>query len=186
MRALRIIAIALPFALAASACSKNTPGAELPSDPTVTGTPTATDPAQQPEQTAVATFVADPAACGGARDFARIYFSYGSDRLSASAQSSLDDNLDRLASCPEVCVQLVGWADDMEPEAVALSGARANAVGVYYVSNIEAANPDRYGVVPGGVHVDSRSSEDPSTGDSRVRYVETRTVVCPREAATTP
>lgn len=82
-----------------------------------------------------------PAICKTIREFNPVYFDYGSNQISSSAEKKLQENTDVLLKCPNLSVRVEGFASPDEPNAQALSEARARTVTDFYKE--EGVDPDR-------------------------------------------
>ncbi|WP_420455064.1 PKD domain-containing protein [Rubrivirga sp.] len=109
--------------------------------------------------------------CAGVAELNPVFFGYGATTLTADATGRLDENVEILRRCPDVCVTVNGYSDGSEPgDALRVSQARADAVVQYYVGQGIAA--DRLRAVGRGVDPDANSKEDPGPGDSRARRAD--------------
>jgi outer membrane protein OmpA-like peptidoglycan-associated protein len=105
-----------------------------------------------------------------------VFFEYGSDALTADARVRLDENVEILRRCPEICVRILGYSDGVEPNALALAQARADAVRDYYVA--QGIDADRLCPEGRGVDPEANPKEDPGPGDSRARRADSIPVSC--------
>ncbi|WP_420455065.1 PKD domain-containing protein [Rubrivirga sp.] len=109
--------------------------------------------------------------CASIAELNPVFFGYGATTLTADATGRLDENIEILRRCPDICVTVNGYSDGSEPgDALRVSQARADAVVQYYVGQGIAA--DRLRAVGRGVDPDANSKEDPGPGDSRARRAD--------------
>ena len=109
--------------------------------------------------------------CADITELNPVFFGYGSTTLTADATSRLDENIEILRRCPDVCVTINAYSDGSEPgDALRVSQARADAVLQYYVS--QGVDADRLRAVGLGVDPDANPKEDPGPGDSRARRAD--------------
>jgi len=73
-----------------------------------------------------------PAICTQVTEFNSAFFERNSSTLSADARDALSENLDVLERCPNLCVDIEGYASRSERSPDDLSEARADAVADYY------------------------------------------------------
>ncbi|MEO1480002.1 MAG: OmpA family protein, partial [Bacteroidota bacterium] len=78
--------------------------------------------------------------------------------------------------CPDLCVLIVGYADDQERNPLNLAEDRAGAVERYYIAN--GIDPARLTTEGRGIAPDSRSKEDPLPGDRNARRAESIPAEC--------
>jgi outer membrane protein OmpA-like peptidoglycan-associated protein len=117
--------------------------------------------------------VVDPF-CPQVTELNTVYFAPGMTSLSAEAQSRLDENIAVLERCPEICVQIVGYADSRERNPMRLSEGRADAVRAYYEAN--TISGDRLSAEGRGVAPDDQYKEDRGAGSRRAESIP---VPCP-------
>ncbi len=109
--------------------------------------------------------------CSDITELNPVFFGYGATTLTADATSRLDENIEILRRCPDICVLINGYSDGSEPgDAMRISQARADAVMNYYVA--QGIDMDRLRAVGRGVDPDANSKEDPGPGDSRARRAD--------------
>ena len=109
--------------------------------------------------------------CADITELNPVFFGYGATTLTADATSRLDENIEILRRCPDICVTINGYSDGSEPgDALRISQARADAVLQYYVS--QGVDRDRLRAVGRGVDPSANSKEDPGPGDSRARRAD--------------
>ena len=116
--------------------------------------------------------------CDEVSELNTAYFDYEMSSLSSDARSRLDENIEVLTRCPNICVVINGYADDQERDKLRLSERRADEVQAYYVTNgIDASRMVARGL---GEHPDSNSKEDPGPGDRNARRADSIPVDCSR------
>lgn len=108
--------------------------------------------------------------CDEITELNSVFFGYGSADLTADARARLDENIEILRRCPEICVTIYGYSDGDEPAPEATAQARADAVLAYYVS--QGIDEDRLRAVGRGTDPASNPKEDPGIGDSRARRAD--------------
>ncbi|PAP78128.1 PKD domain-containing protein [Rubrivirga marina] len=109
--------------------------------------------------------------CADITELNPVFFGYGATTLTADATSRLDENIEILRRCPDICVTINGYSDGSEPgDALRISQARADAVLQYYVG--QGIDAERLRAVGRGVDPDANSKEDPGPGDSRARRAD--------------
>ncbi len=90
-----------------------------------------------------------PAICMQVTELNSVYFEYNTSTLTEEAREALQENLDILTQCPNICVRIVGYAAPGERNAEDLAEARAEAVAAFYTdAGVEA---ERITVVVEGV-----------------------------------
>jgi PKD repeat protein len=82
----------------------------------------------------------EAAICRELTDLNAAFFNRNSSTLTDEALAALQDNVDILNECPNICVSIEGHAAPGERNAQSLSEARANAVEKYYIDNGVAAS----------------------------------------------
>ena len=108
--------------------------------------------------------------CADITELNSVFFGFGQSSLSADARQRLDENIEILRRCPDICVTINGFTDDRESDEMRLSQRRADAVRDYYEANdIDA---DRLRAVGRGQDPAANSKEDPGPGDSRARRAD--------------
>ena len=119
--------------------------------------------------TCTATVTVGDSYCADITELNPVFFGYGATTLTADATSRLDENIEILRRCPDICVTINGYSDGSEPgDAMRISQARADAVLQYYVS--QGVDADRLRAVGRGVGLGVNPKEDPGPGDSRARH----------------
>jgi outer membrane protein OmpA-like peptidoglycan-associated protein len=144
---------------------------------TYTATLTVTDAEGNTAVCTVTDTIADPF-CPAVTELNTVFFAPNSTTLTPEAQARLDENIAVLIRCPEICVQIIGYADSRERNPLRLSQARADAVQAYYVANTIA--PERLVAVGRGVAPDDIWKEDRGAGSRRVDSIPVR--ICPPPA----
>jgi PKD repeat protein len=76
-----------------------------------------------------------PAICTNVTEFNAAFFGRNSSTLSAEARDNLRDNLEILEQCPNLCVDVEGFASRAERNTDELSQDRADAVAEFYEDN---------------------------------------------------
>jgi outer membrane protein OmpA-like peptidoglycan-associated protein len=116
--------------------------------------------------------------CEEVRELNAVYFDFEMSSLSAEARSRLDENIELLRRCPDICVVINGYADPQETDQLRLSERRAQEVMDYYVSNgIDAGRLQARGL---GEAPACNPKEDPGPGDRNCRRAESIPVDCDR------
>ena len=82
----------------------------------------------------------EAAICRELTDLNAAFFNRNSSTLTDEAMAALQDNVDILNECPNICVSVEGYAAPGERSAQSLSEARANAVQKFYTDNGVAAS----------------------------------------------
>ncbi|MGB3542609.1 PKD domain-containing protein [Rubrivirga sp.] len=109
--------------------------------------------------------------CADITELNPVFFGYGAATLTADAMSRLDENIEILRRCPDICVTINAYSDGAEPgDAMRISQRRADAVMQYYVS--QGIDADRLRAIGRGVDPDANPKEDPGPGDSRARRAD--------------
>ena len=109
--------------------------------------------------------------CADITELNPVFFGYGATTLTADATSRLDENIEILRRCPDICVTINAYSDGSEPgDALRISQARADAVLQYYVS--QGIDRERLRAVGRGVDPSANPKEDPGPGDSRARRAD--------------
>ena len=167
--------VSVDFGDGASASSL--PATHSYSDPgTYTVTVTATNAYGSDSSTCTVT-VGD-SFCDEVTELNTVYFDYEMSSLSSEARSRLDENIEVLTRCPNICAVINGYADDQERDKLHLSERRADEVQAYYVANgIDESRIVARGL---GEHPDSNSKEDPGPGDRQARRADSIPVDCSR------
>ncbi len=112
--------------------------------------------------------------CPQVTELNTVFFAPGMTSLSAEAQSRLDENIAVLERCPDICVDIVGYADSRERNPMRLSEGRADAVRAYYEAN--TISGDRLSAEGRGVAPDDQYKEDRGAGSRRAESIP---VPCP-------
>ena len=109
--------------------------------------------------------------CQSVSELSAVNFEYGATRLTNDALSRLDESIEILRRCPDLCVTINGYSDGSEPgNALRTSQARANAVLDYYVA--QGIDGSRLRAVGRGVDPAAEPKEDPAPGDRLARRVD--------------
>ncbi len=109
--------------------------------------------------------------CADITELNPVFFGYGATTLTADATGRLDENIEILRRCPDICVTINAYSDGSEPgDAMRISQARADAVMQYYVG--QGIDADRLRAMGRGVDPSANSKEDPGPGDSRARRAD--------------
>ena len=114
--------------------------------------------------------------CADVSEFNSVYFDFGSSMLTADARDRLENNLDVLRRCPDICVLVRAYTDDRETDQIRLSQARADAIRDFYVEN--GIPMDRIRAEGLGEDPNANSKEDPEPGDSRARRGDSIPATC--------
>lgn len=110
--------------------------------------------------------------CEEVTELNTVFFNSGMSTLTADAQSRLDENIAVLERCPDIRVQIIGYADSRERDPVRLSQRRADAVRAYYEQNgIDGARLTMEGR---GVAPDDNFKEDRGASSRRVESIPLR------------
>jgi outer membrane protein OmpA-like peptidoglycan-associated protein len=144
---------------------------------TYTATLTVTDAEGRTAVCTVVVTVAD-AFCPAVTELNTVFFAPNSAVLTQEAQARLDENIAVLIRCPEICVQILGYADSRERNPMRISQARADAVHAYYVANTIAG--ERLVASGRGVAPDDVWKEDRGAGSRRADSIPVR--ICPPPA----
>ena len=100
-----------------------------------------------------------PEICTTVTDFNSAYFGQNSSTLSAEARDALRDNLEVLEQCPNLCVDVEGFASRAERDPDDLASDRADAVAEFYEDNgIDGDRIDAEGM--GGVGQTTKKGAD--------------------------
>lgn len=78
--------------------------------------------------------------CDEIAELNTVYFPQNSSVLTTEARAALQENLEILRECPNICVRIEGYAAPAERNPQQLSEARAEAVEQYYIDNGLAAS----------------------------------------------
>lgn len=109
--------------------------------------------------------------CADITELNPVFFGYGETTLTADAMSRLDENIEILRRCPDICVTINGYSDGSEPgDAMRISQRRADEVLQYYVA--QGIDAERLRAIGRGVDPDANPKEDPGPGDSRARRAD--------------
>ncbi|MEM6782469.1 MAG: PKD domain-containing protein [Bacteroidota bacterium] len=114
--------------------------------------------------------------CAEVSDLNTVYFDYGASSLTGDAQGRLDENIEVLERCPDLCVIVSAYTDDRESDKLRLSERRAGEVKAYYMEN--GIDESRIAARGLGEAPDSNSKEDPGPGDRNARRAESAPVDC--------
>ena len=107
--------------------------------------------------------------CADVAELNSVYFGFGASTLTAEAIELLDENLEILRRCPDICALIRAYTDGVEApnDAIRLSQARANAIRDYYVANgIDMSRLRAEGL---GVDPNANPKESVGRGDNRAR-----------------
>ena len=130
------------------------------------------------EDTCTATVEVGDTFCAEIRELNSVYLDFEMSSLSAEARSRLDENIELLRRCPEVCVVINGYADPQERDQLRLSDRRAQEAMAYYVANgIDESRITARGL---GEAPSCNPKEDPGPGDRNCRRVESIPTDCDR------
>ena len=105
--------------------------------------------------------------CADITELNPVFFGYRDVALTADGRSRLDENIEILRRCPDICVTINAFSDGQEGDAMRISQRRADAVRDYYVA--QGIDMGRLRAVGRGVAPDANPKEDPGPGDSRAR-----------------
>ena len=114
--------------------------------------------------------------CASVSEFNSVYFDFGSASLSATARELLDENIEQLQRCPDLCVLIRAYTDDRETDQIRLSQRRADAIRDYYTS--QGVDISRLRAEGLGPDPSANSKEDPGVGDSRARRGDSIPATC--------
>ncbi len=115
--------------------------------------------------------------CESVSELNAVFFGYGATSVSAEAAGRLDETIEILRRCPDICVTINGYSDGAEPgDALRVSQARANAVREYYIAR--GIDAGRLRAVGRGVDPQSNPKEDPGQGDRIARRVDSVPTSC--------
>ena len=109
--------------------------------------------------------------CQSVSELSAVNFDYGATQITSEAMSRLDESIEILRRCPDLCITVNGYSDGSEPgNALRTSQARANAVLEYYVA--QGIDSARLRAVGRGVDPGAEPKEDPGPGDRLSRRVD--------------
>lgn len=114
--------------------------------------------------------------CTRITDLNSAFFGFNAATLTADARARLDENIEILRRCPQICVNINGYTDDQEGDQTRLSQRRADAVRDYYVS--QGIDASRLRATGRGQDPNANSKEDPGPGDSRARRADSIPTSC--------
>jgi outer membrane protein OmpA-like peptidoglycan-associated protein len=114
--------------------------------------------------------------CEEVTELNTVYFDFEMSSLSAEARSRLDENIEVLRRCPDICVVINGYADPQEGDKLRLSERRAQEVMSYYVAN--EIDADRLTARGLGEAPSCNPKEDPGPGDRNCRRAESIPTDC--------
>ncbi len=114
--------------------------------------------------------------CATIRELNSANFGFNEATLTAAGRARLDENIEILRRCPEICVTINGYTDNQERDMQRLSQRRADAVRDYYIA--QGIDASRLRAVGRGQDPNSNSKEDPGPGDSRARRVDSLPSSC--------
>ena len=141
-----------------------------------TYTVTATATNTYGSDTCTATVTVEDRFCADVSELSPVYFDFGSSTLTADARDRLEDNLDVLRRCPDICVLIRAYTDDRETDQLRLSQRRADAIRDFYVTN--GISMERLRAEGLGEDPNANSKEDPGPGDSRARRGDSIPATC--------
>ena len=123
------------------------------------------------------TVVVGDSFCESVSELNAVFFDYGATSVTPAARGRLDETIELLRRCPDICVTINGYSDGAEPgDALRISQARANSVLEYYVAaGIDAG---RLRAIGRGVDPRANPKEDPGLGDGVARRVESVPTSC--------
>jgi outer membrane protein OmpA-like peptidoglycan-associated protein len=107
--------------------------------------------------------------CALVADLNPAYFGTSAFGLNRNARDRLAENAEVLALCPQLCAEVVGFADSHEPNPERISGRRAEAVLAFYRDRGVAEG--RVRARGAGVAPDDAYGEDRGVGSRRVESV---------------
>ncbi len=116
--------------------------------------------------------------CDEVTELNTVYFDFDMSALTADARGRLDENIEVLRRCPNICVVINGYTDDVEQDKLRLSQRRADETRAYYVANGIAESRLRARGL--GEAPDANNKEDPGPGDRNARRAESIPVDCAR------
>lgn len=114
--------------------------------------------------------------CTRITDLNSAFFGFNAATLTADARARLDENIEILRRCPQICVNINGYTDDQEGDQTRLSQRRADAVREYYIS--QGIDASRLRATGRGQDPNANSKEDPGPGDSRARRADSIPTSC--------
>ncbi len=114
--------------------------------------------------------------CTRITDLNSAFFGFNAATLTADARARLDENIEILRRCPQICVNINGYTDDQEGDQTRLSQRRADAVREYYIS--QGIDASRLRATGRGQDPNANSKEDPGPGDSRARRADSLPTSC--------
>jgi hypothetical protein len=103
--------------------------------------------------------------CALVADLNPAYFGTSAWGLNRAARERLGENAEVLALCPQLCVEVVGFADSHEPNPERISGRRAEAVLAFYRER--GLDEGRARARGAGVAPDDTYGEDRGVGSRR-------------------
>ncbi|MEM8559693.1 MAG: PKD domain-containing protein [Bacteroidota bacterium] len=119
--------------------------------------------------------VVDPF-CDEITELNTVFFDYGASVLTAEARSRLDENIDVLERCPDICVIIEAYGDCNSDDVMEISRLRAEEVRAYYLQNgIDASRLQARGL---GEDPDCDPKGDPGPGDRNARRAVSIPAVC--------
>ncbi|HYE95851.1 MAG TPA: PKD domain-containing protein [Rubricoccaceae bacterium] len=145
-----------------------------------TGTYTITITATNAEgsDTCTVTVTVGDTFCEEVTELNTVYFGYEMSSLTDEARARLDENIEVLRRCPDICVVINGYSDDTERDKLRLSQRRADEVRAYYIAN--GIDEDRLLARGLGEAPDANNKEDPGPGDRNARRAESIPMDCDR------
>lgn len=114
--------------------------------------------------------------CSRITELNPVYFGYNAAAITADARARLDENIEILRRCPQICVTINGYTDDQEGDQTRLSQRRADAVRDYYIA--QGIDASRLTANGRGQDPNANSKEDPGPGDSRARRADSIPSAC--------
>lgn len=107
---------------------------------TYTVTLTATNAAGTDTRTITVEALECESICDDITDLNSVYFGQNSSTLTEEARAALQENIEILLECPDICVRIEGYAGPGERNPQQLSEDRARAVEQFYIDNGVAAS----------------------------------------------